>query len=39
MVRKNPRTNKDDIRLVYGLLRDKRGCGEWNRDSYGSSNI
>ena len=39
MVRKNPRPNKDDIRLVHGLLHCKNGCGEWNRDRNGSSNI
>ena len=39
MVRKNPRPNKDDMRLVHGLLRCKSGCGEWNRDRNGSSNI
>jgi len=39
MVRKNPRPNKDDIRLVHGLLRCKSGCGSWNRDRNGSSNI
>jgi transposase-like protein len=39
MVRKNPRPNKDDIRLVHGLLRCKSGCGLWNRDRNGSSNI
>jgi hypothetical protein len=50
MVRKNPRpkNNKenpkkerkyDEMRLVHGLLRCKSGCGEWNRDRNGSSNI
>jgi hypothetical protein len=39
MVRKNPRPNKDDMRLVHGLLHCKNGCGEWNRDRNGSSNI
>lgn len=39
MIRKNPRPNKDDIRLVHGLLRCKSGCGLWNRDRNGSSNI
>jgi hypothetical protein len=39
MVRKNPRPNKDDMRLVHGLLRCKSGCGSWNRDRNGSSNI
>ena len=39
MVRKNPRPDKDDVRLVHGLLRCKSGCGLWNRDRNGSSNI
>jgi transposase len=39
MVRKNPIPNKDEMRLVHGLLRCKSGCGEWNRDRNGSSNI
>jgi hypothetical protein len=39
MVRKNPKPNKDEMRLVHGLLRCKSGCGEWNRDRNGSSNI
>jgi hypothetical protein len=39
MVRKNPRPNKDDMRLVHGLLRCKSGCGSWNRDRNGASNI
>jgi hypothetical protein len=38
-IRKNPRPNKDNLRLVHGLLRCKSGCGEWNRDRNGSSNI
>ena len=38
-LRENPRPNKDDMRLVHGLLRCKNGCGEWNRDRNGSSNI
>ena len=39
MVRKNPKPKKDDMRLVHGLLHCKNGCGEWNRDRNGSSNI
>ena len=39
MVRENPRPNKDGLRLVHGLLRCKSGCGAWNRDRNGSSNI
>ena len=27
------------MRLVHGLLRCKSGCGSWNRDRNGSSNI
>jgi hypothetical protein len=38
-VRENPRPNKDDLRLVHGLLRCKSGCGLWNRDRNGASNI
>ena len=38
-IRKNPRPKKDDMRLVHGLLRCKSGCGLWNRDRNGSSNI
>ena len=39
MVRKNPRPDKYDVRLVHRLLRCKSGCGLWNRDRNGSSNI
>jgi hypothetical protein len=51
MVRENPRPKPkntdnpkkerkyDEIRLVHGLLRCKSGCGSWNRDRNGSSNI
>jgi transposase len=39
MVRKNPKPKKDEMRLVHGLLRCKSGCGSWNRDRNGSSNI
>ena len=43
MVRKNPKPKKerkyDEMRLIHGLLRCKSGCGEWNRDRNGSSNI
>jgi hypothetical protein len=38
-IRENPRPKKDDMRLVHGLLRCKSGCGLWNRDRNGSSNI
>ena len=39
MVSRNPRPNKDDMRLVHRLLRCKSGYGSWNRDRNGSSNI
>jgi len=41
MVRTHPnkKKNKDELRLIYGLLRCKSGCGSWNRDRNGSSNI
>ena len=41
MVRNHPnkKKNKDELRLVHGLLRCKSGCGSWNRDRNGSSNI
>ena len=41
MVRTHPnkKKNKDELRLIHGLLRCKSGCGEWNRDRNGSSNI
>ena len=41
MVRTHPnkKKNKDELRLVHGLLRCKSGCGLWNRDRNGSSNI
>ena len=35
----NKKKNKDDLRLIHGLLRCKSGCGSWNRDRNGSSNI
>jgi hypothetical protein len=49
MVRENPRSKPkknqkkeikyNETRLVHGLLRCKSGCGLWNRDRNGSSNI
>jgi hypothetical protein len=36
---KNKKKNKDELRLIHGLLRCKSGCGSWNRDRNGSSNI
>ena len=38
-VRKHPDKRKDELRLIHGLLRCKSGCGLWNRDRNGSSNI
>ena len=38
-VRQHPNKKKDDLRLIHGLLRCKSGCGLWNRDRNGSSNI
>jgi len=35
----NKKKNKDELRLIHGLLRCKSGCGSWNRDRNGSSNI
>lgn len=37
--RKNPRPKKEEIRLCWGLLRCKNGCGIWNRDRNSASNI
>lgn len=38
-VRQHSNKKKDELRLVHGLLRCKSGCGLWNRDRNGSSNI
>ena len=38
-IRKHPNKKKDELRLIHGLLRCKSGCGLWNRDRNGSSNI
>ena len=38
-VRKHPNPIKDELRLIHGLLRCKSGCGLWNRDRNGASNI
>jgi AraC-like DNA-binding protein len=35
----NKEIKYDEMRLVHGLLRCKSGCGVWNRDRNGSSNI
>ena len=39
--KKNPKEEikYDETRLIHGLLRCKSGCGVWNRDRNGSSNI
>jgi len=41
MVREHPnkKKNKDELQLIHGLLHCKNGCGSWNRDRNGSSNI
>jgi transposase len=39
LVRENPKPKKSDLRLVWGLLRCKNGCGTWNRDRNSASNI
>ena len=38
-IRQHPNKKKDEMRLIHGLLRCKSGCGLWNRDRNGSSNI
>ena len=35
----HPNPKKEEIRLIHGLLRCKNGCGLWNRDRNGASNI
>ena len=35
----NKNKNKDELRLIHGLLHCKNGCGSWNRDRNCSSNI
>ena len=37
--RMNPKPKKEDVRLCWGLLRCKSGCGTWNRDRNSASNI
>jgi hypothetical protein len=41
MVREHPnkKKNNDELRVIHGLLHCKNGCGSWNRDRNGSSNI
>ena len=38
-IRQHPNKKKDEKRLIHGLLRCTSGCGLWNRDRNGSSNI
>jgi len=38
-IRQHPNKKKYEMRLIHGLLRCKSGCGLWNRDRNGSSNI
>jgi hypothetical protein len=38
-IRQRPNKKKYEMRLIHGLLRCKSGCGLWNRDRNGSSNI
>ena len=35
----HPNPKKEEMRLIHGLLRCKNGCGLWNRDRNGASNI
>jgi len=39
MVRTNPRPYRKGNVLVHGLIRCKNGCGFWNRDVNGATNI
>ncbi len=39
MVMENPRPYKTGNILVHGLIRCKNGCGYWNRDVNGATNI
>ena len=39
MVRKNPKPFRSDNVLVHGLICCKNGCGYWNRDVNGATNI
>ena len=38
-IRQHPNKKNDEMRLIHGLLRCKSGCGLWNRDRNGSSNV
>jgi transposase len=39
MVRENPRPYRKGSVFVHGLIRCKNGCGFWNRDVNGATNI
>ena len=39
MVMENPRPYRNGSVLVHGLIRCKNGCGYWNRDTNGATNI
>lgn len=39
MVRENPKPFRDGCILVHGLICCKNGCGYWNRDTNGATNI
>jgi hypothetical protein len=39
MVRKNPKPYRTGNIIVHGLICCKNGCGYWNRDVNGSTNI
>ena len=39
MVRENPRPYKSGNVLIHGLICCKNGCGYWNRDVNGATNI
>jgi transposase len=39
MVMENPKPYRNGSVLVHGLIRCKNGCGYWNRDTNGATNI
>ena len=39
MVRENPKPFRNGCILVHGLICCKNGCGYWNRDTNGATNI
>ena len=39
MVRENPKPYRSGNVLIHGLIRCKNGCGYWNRDVNGATNI